>query len=103
MVDLQRQISRNMNILHVESIELTHILCSLWFPAFSAVFSLLCHYCYSCYTTKSKCAALTSSHNRNNSDGKASLKRQRTPGTTQDVSKFYLFYVLNVHISLSGK
>ena len=27
MVDLQRQISRNMNILHVKSIELTHILC----------------------------------------------------------------------------
>ena len=35
-------------------------------------------------------------YNRNNSDGKASLKRQRTPGTTtdtKDVIKFYWFYV----------
>ena len=35
-------------------------------------------------------------YNRNNSDGKASLKRQRTPETTtdtKDVSKFYWFNV----------
>ena len=35
-------------------------------------------------------------YNRNNSDGKARLKRQRMPETTtdtQDVSKFYWFYV----------
>ena len=37
-----------------------------------------------------------------NSEGKASLKRQRTPETTtdtKDVSKFYWFNVQNVHIS----
>ena len=42
--------------------------------------------------SKSECAALTSSFDRNNSDGKASLKRPRTPETTTDargVSKFY--------------
>ena len=38
----------------------------------------------------------------NNSDGKASLKRQKSPETTTDtqgMSKFYWFYVKNVHIS----
>ena len=38
----------------------------------------------------------------NNSDGKASLKRQKSPETTwdtQDVCNFYWFYVLNVNIS----
>ena len=42
--------------------------------------------------SKSKCAALTSSSNRNDSDGKVSLNRQRTLETTrdtEDVSKFY--------------
>ena len=45
---------------------------------------------------KSECAALTSSLDRNNSDGKASFKRQKSPETTtdtQDASKFYWFYV----------
>ena len=46
--------------------------------------------------SKSECAALTSSFDRNNSDhGKARLKRQKSPETTtdtQDVSKFYWFY-----------
>ena len=41
-----------MHILRVKSIEFTHIfLCPLWFPAFSAVLSLLCRHCCSCYTT----------------------------------------------------
>ena len=42
--------------------------------------------------SKSECAALTSSFDRNNSDGKASLKQQKSPETTtdtQDVSKCY--------------
>ena len=42
--------------------------------------------------SKSECAALTSSFDRNNSDGKARLKRQKSPETTtdtQDVSNFY--------------
>ena len=40
-----------MHILRVKSIEFTHIfLCPLWFPAFSAVLSLLCRHRYSCYT-----------------------------------------------------
>ena len=37
-----------------------------------------------------------------NNDGKTSLKRQKSSGTTtdtQDVGKFYWFYVKNVHIS----
>ena len=40
--------------------------------------------------------SLTSSFDRNNSDGKASLKRQKSLETTtdtQDASKFYWFYV----------
>ena len=46
--------------------------------------------------SKSECAALTSSFDRNNSDGKVSLKQQKTPETTtdkQDASKCYWFYV----------
>ena len=46
--------------------------------------------------------SLDSSYKRNNSDGKESVKRQRTPETTtdtKDVSKLYRFYVLNIHIS----
>ena len=42
--------------------------------------------------SKSECAALTSSFDRNNSDGKASLKRKKSPETTtdtQDASKCY--------------
>ena len=42
--------------------------------------------------SKSECAALTPSFDRNNSDGKASLKRKKSPETTtdtQDVSKCY--------------
>ena len=42
--------------------------------------------------SKSECAALTSSSDRNNSDGKASLKRKKSPETTtdtQDVNKCY--------------
>ena len=42
--------------------------------------------------SKSECAALTSSFDRNNSDGKASLKQQKSPETTTDtqgMSKFY--------------
>ena len=38
----------------------------------------------------------------NNSDGKASLKRQKSPENTTDtqgMSNFYLFYEKNVHIS----
>ena len=38
----------------------------------------------------------------NNNDGKASLKRQKSPETTRDtqgMSKFYWFYEKNVHIS----
>ena len=38
----------------------------------------------------------------NNSDGKESLKRQKSPETTTDtqgMNKFYLFYEKNVHIS----
>ena len=38
----------------------------------------------------------------NNSDGKGSLKLQKSPETTtdaEDVSKVYWFYVCNVHIS----
>ena len=37
-----------------------------------------------------------------NSDGKASLKQQKSPETTTDTqgkSKFYWFYVQNIHIS----
>ena len=40
----------------------------------------------------SECAALTPSFDMNNSDGKASLKQQKSPETTtdtQDMSKFY--------------
>ena len=57
-----------MNILHVKSIKLTP------------------------YRSKSECAALTSSFDMDNSDGKASLKRQKSPETTTDtqgMSKFY--------------
>ena len=46
--------------------------------------------------SKSEWAALTSSFDMNKSDGKASLKRQKSPETmtdTQDVSKFYRFNV----------
>ena len=42
--------------------------------------------------SKSECAALTSFFNKNNSDGKASLKQQKSPETTtdtQDASKCY--------------
>ena len=42
--------------------------------------------------SKSECEALTSSFDRNNSDGKATLKQQKTLETTtetQDVSKCY--------------
>ena len=42
--------------------------------------------------SKSECAALTSSFDRNNNDGKASLERKKSPETTtdtQDVSKCY--------------
>ena len=42
--------------------------------------------------SKSERATLTSSFDRNNSDGKACLKRQKSPETTTDtpdVSKFY--------------
>ena len=42
--------------------------------------------------SKSECAALTSSLDRNNSDGKATLKQQKTLETTtetQDASKCY--------------
>ena len=38
----------------------------------------------------------TLSYDRNSSDGEASLKRQKSPETTtdtQDVSKYYWFYV----------
>ena len=38
----------------------------------------------------------------NNSDGKITLKRQKSPETTtetQDMGKFYWFYVKNVPIS----
>ena len=45
---------------------------------------------------KSECAALTSSFDMDNSDGKASLKRQKSPETTTDtqgMSKFYWFYM----------
>ena len=35
-------------------------------------------------------------YNRNNSDGKASLKRQRTPETTTDTKDVYKFYWFNV-------
>ena len=44
----------------------------------------------------SEFTALTSSFDRNNSDGKVSLKQQKTPETTtdtQDASKCYWFYV----------
>ena len=46
--------------------------------------------------SKSECEALTSSFDRNNSDGKATLKQQKTLETTtetQDLSKCYWFYV----------
>ena len=42
--------------------------------------------------SKSECAALTSFSDKNNSDGKASLKQQKSPETTtdtQDASKCY--------------
>ena len=42
--------------------------------------------------SKSECEALTSSFDKDNSDGKASLKRQKSPETTTDtqgMSKFY--------------
>ena len=42
--------------------------------------------------SKSECAALNSSFDRNNSDGKANLKRKKSPETTtdtQDASKCY--------------
>ena len=42
--------------------------------------------------SKSECAALTPSFDKNNSDGKASLKQQKSPETTtdtQDASKCY--------------
>lgn len=35
----------------------------------------------------------------NNSDGKGSLKLQKSPTDAEDVSKVYWFYVWNVHIS----
>ena len=52
--------------------------------------------------SKSECAALTLSFDRNNSDGKASLKRQKSPEITtdtQDVIKFYRFILV---IALGG-
>ena len=51
---------------------------------------------FACTTVEIECAALTSSFDRNNSDGKASLKRKKSPENTtdtQDVSKCYWFYV----------
>ena len=42
------------------------------------------------------CLGVRAFYNRNNSDGKTGLKRQKSPETTadtQDVSKFDLFYV----------
>ena len=65
---------------------LTHrcrTLVPLQFLAISAVLSFLFHHCYSCQKTS----------DRNNNDGKASLKRQISPETTtgkQDVSKFFI-------------
>ena len=47
--------------------------------------------------------SLTSSFDMDNSDGKASLKRQKSPETTTDtqgMSKFYWFYLLSIHISI---
>ena len=44
----------------------------------------------------SKDEVLTSSFDMDNSDGKASLKRQKSPETTTDtqgMSKFYWFYM----------
>ena len=35
--------------------------------------------------SKSECAALTSYFDRNNSDGKAGLKRKKSPETTTDI------------------
>ena len=56
--------------------------------------------------SKSECAALTSSFDRNNSDGKASFKRQKSPETTtdtQDASKFTckMFIFQNIYRSKS--
>ena len=42
--------------------------------------------------SKSECAALTSSFDRNNSDGKARLKRQKSPETTTDTQGMRKFY-----------
>ena len=50
--------------------------------------------------SKSECAALTSSFDMDNSDGKASLKQQKSPETTTDtqgMSKFLL--ILHVKYS----
>ena len=71
-----------MNILHVKSITYSHPVCQ--FLANSAVLGLLYHHCYSSLDVL------------NNSDGKASLKRQKSPESTtvtQDLSKFYRFNV----------
>ena len=68
----------------------SHPACPLWlFLAISVVLSLLVHRCYSCRKTKYFL-------DMNNSNGKASLKRQKSPETRtdkQDVSKFYRFNV----------
>ena len=42
--------------------------------------------------SKSECAALTSSFDRNNSDGEASLKRQKSPETATDIRDVIKFY-----------
>ena len=80
-------LTRKISIIYL------HLLCPLWFPAFFAVLRLLCHHYYSFYMTRSRLyTSMILLYNRNNSDGKARLKRQRMPETTtdtQDVSKFY--------------
>ena len=64
---------RNINVLYVKSITLTSILCvrcSFWqFLPFKACFTI---------------TVIPSSFDRNNSDGKASLKQQKPPETTRD-------------------
>ena len=83
-----------MNILHVKSITLTRILCfrcsfqrfllkmksrlhtpiSTVVHVVGSIFGAQTTFAWS----KSECAALTSSFDRNNSDGKATLKQQKT-------------------------
>ena len=48
--------------------------------------------------SKSECAALTSSFDRNNSYGQASLKRQKSPETTTDIQDVSLL-ILRVKCS----